>query len=476
MYLGKSCQLKIKYFAIFCLILFTACAELETEVVREHTASPVWFVGPEHFTQSELNGATTIHPFFDLVPFSSKLDNGVNFFPLFSSDDPAFFDFNLRSGKIFSRYPFCSRKDIWRKYSSNLGRPNFTYGIVPRLLDQIGSPQTIVVFGNKDYYNGIPKYITDSHRVRVVGGVLEQFCKEYPCSTSNEWISRLVLIAVDMNDTSFKDVFTFAELKEKVDWDYARTFLENLYGGTRVGSDILPAFRVTGEIDGKRSLDAAVKKGHLFRFKDMMALRKGCHELYDYVWGSVSKIRSGKAKRDSFSRFFADFYTKYGKQYRNCSKLVSGPNLNSNIDRFWFFAFFNSFFEMERSGYVYRCSRTAWMRNPINPVTSRPVYDTMKVYKHCSDRQLDSAFESAPVMLAGMSTSGTPFSRFIEYDSGSYGSHQRIFNWARWSGKEYLCRGEEKEKVSSLKDVFPTDIVWERFYKKKTINKSMLIK
>lgn len=475
MYLGKSCQSKISYFAILCLILFTSCSELETEIVQKDAADPAWNSGPERFIQRELSGDISIHPFYDLVPFSSKFDNGINFFPLFSSSDHAFYDFNLSSGKVFARHRFCPRKDIWKKHGGKLIKSNFTYGIVPRLLDQIGMPQNILVFGNSDLYNNLSKSIAESHRVRVVGGVLEQFCKEYPCSTSNKWISRLVLIAVDMNDKEFSDVRDIPALKEKVDWKYARTFLENLQGGTKSNGNVRPAYRVIGEIDPKRSLDTAVKKGHLFRFKEMMSLKKGCHKLYDHIWNSVSLVREGKGKYKTFSKFFADFHPEFGKQYRNCSKLVAGSTLNSNIERFWFFSFLNAFFEMENAGYIYQCTRLVWKRNLVNPFSGKRSIDPSKNFNHCTDSGLDYAFEMAPVMLKGISTSGRSYSKFIEYDSESYGGHQRVFSWTRWTGKEYQCLDDKGDKVTSVKGLFPSDIVWRRFYKK-NINRSLLIK
>lgn len=481
---GKCCQSKSHIFKLLlpCLVLLLSisCADLEQEAEGAApvvTTQPQWFQGPAPYQWMELTGDIQLHPFYDMVPFSSAIDQSINFFPLFSSNSSAFRDFDMLSGKTFSRFPFCSREDIWKKRDGKLERPNFTYGVVPRLLDQLGMPQNIVVFGNESIYQQeVGENRFESHRVRVVGGVLHQYCEDYPCNSEDEWRSRLVLVAVDTSDSKFSKVRDWIGLKELVDWNYTKTFLENLYGGSVSGEMVKPSYRLAGEIDGARSLDSAVKKGHLFRFEDMSTFKKGCHKLYDYVWENVSLLldqRDGKetskpAFKD-FAAFFSDFYTRYGNQYRTCVSRVHNGALNSNLKRFWFFAHFDGLFHLERQGYFFNCADGVWMRNPLDPSTGKYYYNTQKLYSKCTTRQFDKAFESVAFNSLGSGNSGNPHIRFIEYDHGAFGTHDRLYTWNSFTGKGYLCLQEKQKKStimeSSKIDYFPKDIYWQRFAK-----------
>ncbi len=483
---GKCCQSKSHIFklllASLTMIFIVSCADLEVEELPVVKTEPVWFQAPTPFQWMEANGDVQLHPFYDMVPFSSAIDQSINFFPLFSPKSESFRDLDMLSGKSFKRFEFCPRDDIWRKRDGKLSQSNFTYGVVPRLLDQLGMPQNIVVFGNEaTYQSELLDGMTASHRVRVVGGVLHQYCEEYPCASEDEWRSRLVLVAVDTADKKFEKVREWEGLKEVVDWPYAKTFLENLYGGTVSGEMIKPTYRVSGEIDGKKSLDAAVKKGHLFRYEEMTSLKKACHKLYDYVWDSVQLIRAfedkqtaakadvKKPKFQNFGAFFSDFYSRHGQQYRTCISRVHNGTLNANLKRFWFFAYFDGFFHQERLGYFYRCPEGVWTRNPLDPNTGKYYYNTKKLYSRCTSRQLDTAFESVALFSLGNGNSGNAHARFIEYDHGKTGTHDRLYTWVPFTGKDYLCQTEGKNVAKTegvvKVDFFPKDIYWQRFGK-----------
>lgn len=480
---ANICQLKsrtsARLFALLLILFSFSCTRLEVEDPPVVTSTPVWFNGPAQYQWMTPKGDIQLHPFYDMVPFSSAIDQSINFYPLFASNSSFFRDFDLVTGNTFNRFNFCPRADIWKKSDKLIKLPNFTYGIVPRLIDQLGGVQNILVFGNDSLYQSeVSSKIQLSHRVRVVGGTLHQYCEEYPCSTEEEWRSRLVLIAVDTTDPKFSKVRDWVGLKELVDWDYARVFLENLYGGTLTADLIKPAFRVTGEIDGKASLDAAIKKGHLFRFEELTMLRKSCHKLYDYVWENVEQLRNKEFKKPNFKNFadfFTNFYKRYGSEYRTCVSKVHNSTLNSSLKRFWFFVYFDGFFQQERMGYFFRCSEGVWTRNPLDPQTGKVVYDTTKLYSRCSTRQLDGAFESIPMSILGNANAGNPFLRFIEYDEGKVGTHDRLFTWTSFSGKKYLCQDKLRPDFMDVKDYdyFPKDIYWERF---NTYNKHISIR
>ena len=172
---GKCCQSKSHIFklllASLTMIFIVSCADLEVEELPVVKTEPVWFQAPTPFQWMEANGDVQLHPFYDMVPFSSAIDQSINFFPLFSPKSESFRDLDMLSGKSFKRFEFCPRDDIWRKRDGKLSQSNFTYGVVPRLLDQLGMPQNILVFGNEaTYQRELLDGLTASHRVRVVGG------------------------------------------------------------------------------------------------------------------------------------------------------------------------------------------------------------------------------------------------------------------------------------------------------------------
>jgi len=116
------------------------------------------------------------------------------------------YNFDLYSGSLYKEGDFCKSRDIWESYTSELGRPNFTQGIVPRVYDQTQNPQKIIVFSrqaNISYpFNSNPTYYV---KARVIGSILLNQCNNYPCDSSS-WIPTQVLVGVDPYDDYYKSV------------------------------------------------------------------------------------------------------------------------------------------------------------------------------------------------------------------------------------------------------------------------------
>jgi len=57
--------------------------------------------------------------------------------------------------------------------------------------------------------------------------------------------------------------------------------------------------------------------------------------------------------------------------------------------------------------------------------------------------------------------------RFVEYDSGRGGTHQKIYAWIGSQGKTLMCKNKKglfkKAEPEAQFDVFPQDVVWETF-------------
>ncbi|WP_417336675.1 hypothetical protein [Halobacteriovorax marinus] len=488
---------------LLCLMIFISACAKHTKKIEPVVAKPAWMATSKLYNDRSQDGEFLIHPFFDLVPFSSKTDNSINFVMTTPIGSLSKYEMDLRSGKLFRTHNFCDQKDVWKKYSGTLSRPPYSEGFIPRLLDQLGTQQKIIVFGKKRYFQKFEITPTKSQRVRVVGGVLLQYCATYPCKGFNRWQSRLLLIGVNPMDPTLSKVRSINHLKTLVDWDEASAFMQNSNGRKLSGSEPMPSYRIIGNIGPKEAFKIALDKGHLFKFKEMKTIRNSCHSLYDYIWKTITairnhdKIKAGKAKATSrtrqkivaksdtfsgnvidaernevpteqveqkaleisdFSIFFKHFYVKYKDRYKTCQKFVRDTSINTNKERMWFFSYLTSFFNTEDSGYIYSCSRKAWMKNPMTSAGTR-LYSFNKRMKSCTTSELDMAFDMSINIQSGLSSSFQDHYRFIQYDHGGGGSHQKIYSWVRDKGDGYVCDQERRRELS----IFPQDITWKNF-------------
>ena len=480
------------------LMIFTSCAK-KTKKISPVEGKASWLKTSKVYNHKTEHGDYIIHPFFDLVPFASTGDNSINFVMTMPENASNKYQVDLRSGSLFRRHQMCSQKDAWKKYTGNLDRPPYSEGFVPRLLDQLGTPQKIIVFGKSRYFTDFQLMPTRSQRVRVVGAVLQQYCETYPCRGKNKWLSRLVLVAVNPNDPTFKKITHINQLKKKVDWSYIKAYIQNSDGRHISSDENLPAYRVVGNVGPKESLVNSLKTGHLFKFKEMKSLRSNCQKLYDFLWSGAEAVRKHKfnltrkkkfkntvvAKSDifsgnvissesnytdtakvreeknnlkNFSMYFNSFHKNYKKRFLTCQKFVRDTSINSNPRRMWYFSFITSFFHAEDLGHIYSCSRQTWIANPMQASGKRSL-STKSHLRNCTSRELDRAFDMTVNLFAGLSRAFQPHYRFIEYDEGGGASHQKIYSWIYSNGDGYSC---DKKRYNNL-SIFPRDINWENF-------------
>lgn len=501
---------------ILCLILlFAGCAK-RTHKIESVSARPSWMATDALYNDRNFYGEYLIHPFFDLVPFSSKVDNSMNFVMTTPVGAQSKYEIDLRSGRLYRKHNFCSQEDIWKKYTGTINRPPYTEGIIPRLLDQLGSPQKIIVFGKSRYFHKFEIAPTRSQRVRIVGGVLLQYCNSYPCRGYNKWQSRILLVGVSPTDPEFKKINNLNQLKKVVDWDESVAFIQNSNGRKLSGNEPRPSYRIVGNIGPKEAFKISLSKGHLFNFDEMKTIRSSCQALYDYTWKTVKAIRSyevhNKLSKDmpeknitkvkvstdtfsgnvvsaerlddrsdavlqkemeikDFAYFFKHFYLKYKDRYKTCQQFVRDTSINSDKERMWFFSYLTSFFNTEEAGYMYSCSRTAWVKNPVTNSGER-LYSLKKSIKNCTTRELNTAFDMSINIQAGLSSSSQDHFRFIEYDHGNGASHQKIYSWVRDLGDGYVCDKDRRQKLS----IFPQDVNWVDFGDSKTAAEDLIVR
>lgn len=516
-----SCQrafaLKTLLLGLFACVLLSCTANPKPKSVKVQAksvlAEPVWFNAPERFAVRTPLYDIATHAFFDLTPFRTKESADISYFLTTPVGSAHQYDLDLVSGQIYRRRTYCSQKDIWEAYEGKIDRPNFSIGVIPRLLDQASKPQMIWVFGDKKYlFDSEDKGRAQSQRATVIGGFVWQYCEDYPCRTNQNWLSRLVLVGVNKFDPNFSTITNLSELKKKVNWPYVKAFAQNGWGRNVSGTISEPAYRMVGEVSAEEALNFAFKAGHFFSFKEINSLRKNCFYLYDYLWRSLKKVRKNmsekrKAATDQvavdlakeakrirelkefalstvisdntekeikknegsveeeralvdFGKFFQFFYKRYGERFRTCSKFVKAANQRHDPERFWFFSYLKNWFHLEDMNYYYLCPRRSWLQNP-RTAGGRRRFD-LKEKRSCSSLDLDESFEQGVTVMASIAGSDRPHWRFLEFDNGIGGSHKEIYSWVFENGKKLGCDARSLEEKETL---FPQDISWKPFYK-----------
>lgn len=441
---------------------------------------PKWFATDANFTSLDKEGNKEIHLFFDTTSTINHADKTLYFVVTTPAGSPAHYDLDVVSGHLYKKNIFCEQNDIWGKYPKKMDRPPYTEGIVPRMLDQLGKPQKILVFGNENYYQEMNQKA--SHQVRVVGGVVEQVCHSSNCVGRNNWDSRMVLIGVDFHDGNYKDVKDLDDLKEKVNWELAKAFMQNSQGRNKFGESEKPAFRVTGEIKPGFALKFTTSFSHLFEWEELEKIRTSCTKLYDYVWNTFGQLKSSEREAETimdlnkkikdeqsakksnsnitFGKEFKKFHQKYGKEFSTCTDFVKNSSINENPDKHWFFALLTGFYKLERLGYLFGCNQRSWQDNPFIANTNKRERNSAQEIANCSDEEIDIAFTQLPVFLAGLKNSGREYFRYIEYDNSYFGTHEKLYSWVNVVGKSLSCDDNKITRANVIDYAFPDDIRW----------------
>ena len=326
------------------------------------------------------------------------------------------------------------------------------------------------------------------HTVRIIGGLFEQFCSKYPCVEENKlWESRVVAIAVNNNDRKYRDVYTLSDLKKIINWKEVKAFLENGQGVNlrysynfsnereKKQTEVEPAFRIVREHFPEIALANIKKRGIYYSTKQLQIMRKGCHRLYDHLWSSLTDLRTKKDRGSkSFSRFFNKFYEKYGERFRTCSRYVRFSNINHNHNKHWQMSMFSGFFKLEDLNYIYICDAHTWRENRIGSNGLRR-FSPLKEYKKCTDRQLDKSFKLISFFMNEQYNRFDRYYKYISYDNGIGGSHQKIYSWVLSKGRPLACQDSLDFSISNRKnsEVFPESVRWKSYNIRKKKNKAV---
>ncbi len=491
------CQIKkiIRGFiiAIVSIVCLQGCSSNKDTPWSSVALKAKWFAVEGDFglrEQRAIDGHST-HLFFDPSPFINKTEKTLNFIVTTPVNNSASYGIDILSGRKYRKHFYCSQKDVWEKFSGKLNRPPYTVGIVPRVLDQLGKMQKIYVFGRSSFYE--EEHGNSSHRVRVIGGVVEEYCAYGNCIESMAWEKRLVLIAVDPYEGDFQDVRSLDQLKKALDWSYVHAFMQNGDGSNYAYGKLYPSLRVVGEFSSAVALNHLDKYSHTFSTEELGKIRTSCIKLYDHAWKNVGKrellsktarqYRSGKINfevlkakiaagekidtakivqsKKSFVHKIREFKKQYGKEFQTCTDFVQLPHINISHEKHWFFVYLMGYFKLYRMGYYYNCNRSSWFENRLSNDGNR-IKEWEKELNRCSEVELNRAFVEIPSFFRKLHNRFKERYRYIEYDSGIGGTHQKIHSWVFVEYKKLKCREKILNYRNNEESIFPKDVTWQK--------------
>jgi hypothetical protein len=324
----------------------------------------------------------------------------------------------------------------------------------------------IIVISSKETIEPFREQPINFDTARILGSVIVQHCENFPCDQVAKWKSSQILVGVSPRDVKKNDLDSFMELKEKINWDYARGFLTNVGGYHKLGGKYYPAYRISKELNLKDSLEYFNKTSTKITTESFVELNKtrvSCMKLYDSIWNETEKIRQMTSNQTTeFLKFFTNFYEKNSNEFYQCSKLIRPANIVENDRRLWFFSYLQSFTLLEKNGFYYSCQDKAWAYN-ARVDDQRLFVDQIKEIKKCRAKDLETTFDQS---INGMSLMRNLINRqfrFVEYDFARGGSHQKIFAWLPDQAQDFSCKYASKTPKKIPFEVFPQDVAWEYF-------------
>lgn len=473
----RICQLQKQTKTILLGIIFStffgACTTIPIDTKRdERVIVANWNKLPLRFAHVDDNDQPIVHPFFDVSPeiknlFSSKgLNLPIRFILTTPENSQYQYDFDLYSGKLFRERKFCPQDDIWQDYLADLMTPNFSQGIIPRVFGEDKKPLKVLVISSKNIVEPFKENPDHFDEVRVVGSVILENCENFPCDRQSKWKPRQILVGVSPRDPKYEGVTSFVELKKSIDWPYTKGMLNNMFGTHRIGNKSTAAYRLSKELNLKDSFDYFNKTATVLNYEQLSELgvkRIACMKIYDDLWTEAEKIREQKAnQQDLFFTLFKDFYSKNSNEFYECQKYVRPATIIENPRRHWFFTYIQAFSALEKNGFYYSCSNNAWAYN-VKVDDNSFFVDQNKELARCRAKDFQKAFDQSINGMGLMKSQTNRQYRYLEYDNGRGGSHQKIYAWIYDKVQYFECKYQTKKSNESSFDIFPQDVIWENF-------------
>lgn len=440
-----------------------------------------WFTANQEHSLNDTEGKTVHHLFYDVKPDFRRENGSANIIITTPANSRHAYHVDLNSGQRHYDHTYCPQKDVWHTESGSFDRPPFSIGYMPRTLDQLGDPQKVIVFGDSD----MPNELLDNNyfNVRVVAAYVEQVCPEGNCVGRDNWLSRLVFVAVDSHDKSLSQIKNKDTFSKKFDWSKLKAYLENIDGRNSMGIEGFPAIRVRPLISFEEAYDYFIKRSITFTDPELKKIQSGCHTLYERLWTDVGEVRieDAAAIKDAdilakmklkdelkkqklpigFVARLQNFTKKYYSEMGTCERFVYHGNINKNREKFWFLSYMGMYYRLHKEGQYFSCRHKNWMKNTIDDA-GKPVYDFKQGIMDCTDRDIDTAMDYMANFLKMLNGSQPPNYRFIDYDTHGFGTHRKIYSWIKTKTNKFECSEDPNLAIQKALPIFPEDVAWKK--------------
>jgi hypothetical protein len=476
----------LKCLSLLLAIFLLSCATKKNRAYEAEALlsiyEPKWFAVSEKHSLRDPAGRLQAHLFFDVTPDFTEKDQLTNVIVTTLENSHLAYAVDLVSGQRHYAHSYCNQGDVWNQKSGTFGRPYFSIAYMPRVLDQMGDPQKVLIFGGRDRMRSS----IDNHfvRVRVIGSYIEENCLELNCLGRDNWNSRLVFIAVDPQEPTYRDITDIESFGSLQSWEKLQTTLQNMDGRNFSVDRTYPYIRVRKLIPFRESIQLFRKRSAFMSDTEIKKIQKGCLALYDKLWKDVGEdriedkpaknqdelkkkvkareeLREKKQPVGKMARF-RGFIKKYFTEAATCEKFVYHGNINFNPEHFWFHSYIGMFIRLHKEGYYFDCRRKVWSENLFN-VNGDPVHSLPEEIDFCSDKDMDLAMEYLPNHLKSLKNVMGPHFRFIDYDTHEFGTHRKIYSWVKMDTRKFDCRPDPNALVRDGLQVFPDDASWKRW-------------
>lgn len=493
----RLCQLKSLIIILTLISLASSCTGFLKKDSRERevlTDFPhQWFEKTRRHAIEGPQGGAVPHLLFDVDSEFEPSTQEVNVVITTPQGSPHAYDIDLTSGQRFYTHSYCKQADVWKSYSGSVSRPPYSVAYMPKVLDQMGEPQKVILWSHDPEISQILK--TNYFRVRLIGAYVEQMCPQGNCLGRDDWLSKLVFLAVDANDEDYNKLKNIDDFKKLINWEETKAHLANLDGLNFIGNNRYPYKQIGEPISFEKAFKYFKKRSIFLTNKELKKIQEGCHELYNAFLEYVSKERpedlpaknikelEAKIKLHKsliekklpigFSQRLAVFVKKYFKEISTCEKFVYHGNINYNTDDFWFLSYMGIFFRLHREGYYYDCKNHSWKINELN-VDGKLTYSLEKNIENCSAKNIDQAMGYLENFINSFKNEDTVY-RFIDYDNHSFGTHKKLYSWVKVQNRKFDCWDNSKNQFLKNIQLVPENKMWKKRYEEDISEKLKVI-
>lgn len=480
--LPRVCQLKTLW--PFAFILIISCSGWrkqpppdDQEIMSVYESK--WFSQNENHALMDSDGKVSPNLFFDISPGIGENKKVVNVILTTPEKSPHAYQVDYVSGQRHYSHSYCDQKDIWKNEGGSVGSPSFSIGYLPRVLDQMGEPQKVMIFGRRNTFAG--SLNLNYFNVRIVGGYIEETCPDGNCMGRDVWNNRLVFLAVNPLDEKFSKIEELDELIKVIDWKKVQAEIENLDGRNSIGDHTYPHLRIKRKFGVKEAQQYFKNRSVYFTQKEMDKVQNSCHTLYDKLWSEVGAQRpedspattskelreklklkeefKSKKRPFGFAARLEKFNKKYHREMATCEKFVYHGNINKDPERFWFLSYMGIYYRLHKEGFYFDCETKIWQKNLIN-MRGDTVFDLGKSQKVCTERDLDTAMNYLPNFLKAIKSTNVWYYKFIDYDTHPFGTHSKLYSWVKVKNRKFECRNDPNESISKAVSTFPEEVSW----------------